>query len=219
MEAYRPAGLWPRIRAFALDYLPIAAYLILLVGAGVVARRVWQPVTDVLFGSPLSGEATGFLLVTLPIGLYFALSEASSRRATWGKLRIGLRVTDVAGQRIGYGRSISRTVLKFIPWEIAHACIWQISFASDKSSPAYVFGFAAVWLLVAVNVVSLLLSRRRQALYDRIAGTLVLRDLAVADRTSASSRRAQVRDRLNRVGASAHAPNTLDRAKGTETCL
>jgi len=173
-ERYPPAGLWVRGRAFALDYLPIAAYLSLIVVAGVVASRMGQPVANRLFGGPLSGEASGFLLITLPVGLYFALSEASPRRATWGKGRTGLQVTDLAGGRMSRARSLSRTALKFVPWELAHACIWQISFAVDRSSPVYVVGFATVWLLVAANVVSLLASPKRQTLYDRIAGTLVV---------------------------------------------
>jgi len=170
-----PAGFWVRSLAFAWDYLPIAAYLGLLVGAGVVADRMWQPLTDVLFGTPLSGEASGFLLITLPVGLYFALSEASQRQATWGKTRTGLRVTDLAGRRLSSVGSLGRTALKFVPWELAHACIWQISFAAVRSSPVYVAGFSLVWLLVFANVVSMLASPKRQTLYDRIAGTLVVR--------------------------------------------
>ena len=168
-----------RSLAFAWDYLPIAAYLILLVVAGVAAGRMWQPVANVLFGSPLSGEASGFLLITLPVSLYFALSEASPRQATWGKRRMSLRVTDLAGRRVSHARSLGRTALKFAPWELAHACVWQISFAADRSSPVYVAGFSLVWLLVVANVVSMLASRGRQTLYDRIAGTLVVRSGAV----------------------------------------
>jgi len=174
-----PAGFWVRILAFAWDYLPIAAYLGLLVGAGVIADRMWQPLANVLFGTPLSGEASGFLLITLPVGLYFALSEASQRQATWGKRRMCLRVTDRAGRRLSHARSLGRTALKFVPWELAHACIWQVSFAADRSSPVYVTGFSLVWLLVAANVVSMLGDPRRRTLYDRIAGTLVVRSGAL----------------------------------------
>lgn len=170
-----PAGLWVRILAFAVDYLPIAAYLAVIVAAGTWLGRSSAPLAGVLFGGPVAGEASGFLLITLPVTLYFALSEASVRQATWGKARMGLMVTGVAGMRLSPLRSLGRTVLKFIPWELAHACIWQISFARDPSSTIYTVGFAIVWLIIGANVASLLVSPTRQTLYDRAAGTLVVR--------------------------------------------
>ena len=127
-----------------------------------------------LFSNPISAEMSGFALITLPISLYFALSEASSSRATWGKRKRHLRVTDLAGGRISPARSLSRTALKFTPWELAHACIWQITFAADKTLPIYMVGFALVWLLVVANVISLLISPKHQTLYDWAAGTLVV---------------------------------------------
>ena len=91
-----------------------------------------------------------------------------------GKRRKGLRVTDLEGRRLSRVRSLARSAFKFIPWELAHTCIWQIRFADDPSSPIYALGFAVVWLAVGVNVLSLLVSPTRRTLYDRLAGTLVV---------------------------------------------
>jgi len=170
-----PAGLLVRSSAFALDYIGIAAYLVVLVASGVVMGQVAPSAVRILFGGPLSGQASGFLLITLPVALYFAVSEASERQSTWGKRRMGLIVTDLSGGRISLARSLSRTVMKFIPWELAHLCIWQISFARDQSSPVYVVGFTLVWIAVGANIVSLWLSPSCQTIYDRIAGTRVVR--------------------------------------------
>jgi len=169
-----PAGMWVRVLAFAIDYLPIAAYLVVLVAGGAWLGRSSQPLARVLFGGPVAAEATGFLLITMPVTLYFALFEASSRQATLGKARMGLMVTGLSGLRLSPLRSVGRTVLKFIPWELAHACIWQVSFARDKSSAIYAVGFAIVWLIIGTNVVSLLVSPTRQTLYDRVVGAVVV---------------------------------------------
>lgn len=174
-DARRPAGLWVRLAAFGLDYLIIAAYLTGLVAAGVLLRLFSPWTAGALFGHPIAGELTGFLLITLPVGLYFALSEASPRQATWGKSRMGLKVTDLEGRRLGRLRSLGRNVLKFVPWELAHACIWQISFAADPSAPIYSIGLAVVWSAVGANLFSLLASPCRQTLYDRLARTVVVR--------------------------------------------
>lgn len=73
-----------------------------------------------------------------------------------------------------FGRSLGRTVLKFIPWELAHTCIWNISLAEGPVPPIYWTGLILVWLLVAANVLSVVTNRERRALYDRIAGTTVI---------------------------------------------
>src|SRR5690606_28098626 len=116
-----------------------------------------------------------FLLVTLPIALYFAASESSARQATWGKQKLKLIVSDRAGNRISFWRALGRTLLKFIPWEMAHTLIWQIQFSEGEPAGWINYGFALVYVLVGLNIASLLISKTRQSLYDWIAGTYVMR--------------------------------------------
>jgi uncharacterized RDD family membrane protein YckC len=66
-------------------------------------------------------EAAGFMLAPL-IGyllfaglvlavaewLYFALMESSNRMATLGKMAIGIKVTDLNGNRVSFGRATGR---------------------------------------------------------------------------------------------------------------
>lgn len=169
------AGLRERLLAFLLDYVPVLAYLLVLVTAGVVLRRAQPAALRAIFGGPWAGEASGFVLVTLPVSFYFALQEASPHQATLGKRRLHLYVVDAEGNRLTLPRSLLRTVLKFVPWELAHLCVWQVSYAARSSSAVYSAGFVLVWLLVAVNALSVVLDPRRRALYDRVAGTAVLR--------------------------------------------
>ena len=169
------AGLWPRLLAFAVDYIAIAAYLVVLVGAGLAAQRFAPGAVTVLFGNPLSGELAGFVLITLPVTLYFALMESSPHQATWGKRRLGLRVQRVDGQPLSRGRALGRAALKFVPWELAHACIWQVTFAGPRPAPLIAVGFSLVWLLVGANLLSLLVNRKHQTLYDWLSDTVVAR--------------------------------------------
>ena len=168
------AGLRPRALAFAVDYLAISAYLVVLVGISLAARQLAPAALGALFGNPFSGELSGFVTITLPVALYFALMESSARQASWGKRRLDLRVQRVDGARLSHSRSLGRTALKFIPWELAHACIWQISFATDKASPLISVGFVVVWLLVGANLLSLLVNRKHQTLYDWLSGSVVV---------------------------------------------
>ncbi len=152
----------------------IAAYLVVLVGA-FAALRAWMPgVASTLFGSPLRGQLSGLALITLPVVTFYAVSEASRRRGTWGKQRLGLQVVAESGEGIGLGCSFVRAAVKFAPWELAHTCIWQITFAGDDVSPVVLVGLSLVYALIGANLLSALRSPRNQALYDRLARTVVV---------------------------------------------
>jgi len=171
--SHRPAGLRVRVFAFAIDYLPILAYLALVVAAGAVVGRTFPEALARPFAHPASAQATGFALVTLPVVLYFALSEASVHRATWGKRRRGLQVVGVDGGRLGLARSSLRTCLKFVPWELAHTAVWGMSLSGGDPAPTHLALLALVWVLVGVNAVGILVWQR--APYDVVAGARVVR--------------------------------------------
>ena len=78
--------------------------------------------------------------------LYFTLTESSPLRATLGKAVIGIAVTDRQGRRIS--------------WLRANGRYW------GKILSSLPFGFG--WLMAGFT-------RRKQALHDFIAGTLVVR--------------------------------------------
>jgi uncharacterized RDD family membrane protein YckC len=168
------AGLWVRIAAFAFDYLIITVYLILMTTLTLAVNWIFPNLLRTLFGNPASGQITGFMVITLPVTIYFALLESSSWQATWGKRWKNLRVVDKNNSRLSRMRAFGRTFLKFIPWELSHACIWQIRFSAGDPSPKIVLGFTLVWILIAVNIASLLVSPTRQTLYDWLAGSYVV---------------------------------------------
>ena len=88
----------------------------------------------------------------LSLGSYFfycVLLESSPWQATVGKRALGLKVTNRRGVRIGFVRAVVRFVAKLL------------------SVATLLLGY----LLVVVT-------KRRQALHDLIAGTLVARDAA-----------------------------------------
>lgn len=172
--AVSPATLWQRIKAFALDYVVIAGYLIVVVGLGVGINWAMPYLAQTLFAKRIRGQFISFMLVTLPVTLYYALLESSPQQATWGKRKIGLRVTDSRGARLNFAHSLGRTLLKFIPWELSHTLIWQLRFTAPESSTLISVGFALVWVLVGANLFSAWMAQKHQALYDLLAGTYVV---------------------------------------------
>jgi uncharacterized RDD family membrane protein YckC len=171
VESY--AGFWQRVAAFTLDYLIILGYLIGIVALSLLTNQIFN--TDSwLFTDRIRAQVVAFLLVTLPVTLYFAASESSVRQATWGKGRLKLKVVNHNGNRIRFWRALGRTVLKFIPWELSHTLIWQIYF-SQQSEPVWInYGFALVYLLLGLNIFSLIITKTNQTLYDLLTSTYVI---------------------------------------------
>lgn len=78
--------------------------------------------------------------------LYSAIMESSRFQGTLGKIVLGIRVTDLSGQRVGFGRATGRY------------------FAKILSAMIFCVGF----LMVAFT-------EKKQGLHDMIASTLVLK--------------------------------------------
>jgi uncharacterized RDD family membrane protein YckC len=166
----RSVSLGTRIIAFLWDYVIISGYIILLIGVSFLIRPLLTPLFTT---NPLSAEVTGFLFITLPVYLYFAVCEGSKSHATWGKRKMGVMVTGINGQSIGLGSSLFRSALKFVPWELAHFTIWHMAIPSDYPESLVYSLLAVVYVLVLIYLISPLWSKNKQTVYDLIAGTVI----------------------------------------------
>ncbi|MGD0827893.1 MAG: RDD family protein [Desulfobaccales bacterium] len=138
------AGFWLRFVAYVIDCLFIS---IVVLGALTVVARIGG-LGGGRFGVNTSGGALGikFCIGILAHWLYWALMESSPQQATLGKMALGLRVTDLQGERLSFARATGRYFGKFISYIIL--CI----------------GFMmAGW------------TEKKQALHDIMAGTLVVK--------------------------------------------
>jgi uncharacterized RDD family membrane protein YckC len=171
------ASPWRRVAAWLLDYLVILGYLIVLTATSLGALS--SPAASMFSSAltmPITAELVGFLTLTGPVILYFALCEASTWQATLGKRALGVVVVGPGGTRLPFGRTIVREVVRFLPWEMAHALIWPLAVPPHKEPlPVTIGGFAVVYLLVFVYLISLFVGAQHRTVYDRIAGSRVMR--------------------------------------------
>jgi uncharacterized RDD family membrane protein YckC len=150
------AGVWLRVAAYFLDYLILEIPLIILAsGAGFIyGISAARDHSSVGFVNPDASLNMSFIIFELCImsvslavhWLYFALQESSSAQATIGKRLIGLKVTNLEGQRIGLGQATGRFFGKIL------------------SGLTLLIGYAMAGF-----------TERKQALHDILAGTLVIR--------------------------------------------
>lgn len=167
------AGFLIRAKAFLFDYVGILLYLGFVTGLFVLFNLTTD-VSQILFRDRITAQLAGFMTVTLPVVLYFTLSESSPKQATWGKSRMRLKVVTCSGYRIGFWRALTRALLKFAPWELAHTLIWEIRFSTGLDPVMINVGFALVYGLIGLNLASLVMSKTKQTLYDLLAGTYVI---------------------------------------------
>lgn len=159
-EASRPEPFSPEYAGFLVRFVAsfidgiIVGILILCILVGFVA--VTAVVGGAMFASgsndaAASGIFTGFccmfVIAILSVQwLYFAFFESSAYMATPGKRLMGLMVTDEQGDRISFGKASVRYFLKM-----------------------------ATNIILYLGYIVILLSSKKQGLYDIIAGTYVVK--------------------------------------------
>jgi uncharacterized RDD family membrane protein YckC len=137
------AGFWMRFLAYLIDtfllsavFFPLGLVLGLAIGA-----------SDGVENSPLLGVAGSLSrVVSIAAGwLYFSLLESSSWQGSVGKKLLGLRVTDMNGQRISFGKATGRY-----------------------------FGKILSGMICLIGFIMAAFTEKQQALHDMLAGTLVV---------------------------------------------
>jgi uncharacterized RDD family membrane protein YckC len=169
------AGIVRRTGAYLIDYVVMFVGFVILQSLVLLPLRTWMLGSDQWMkagGFPL--EAYTLLTISFPTWLYFACSEQSSWQATIGKRVFGLIVTDIRGDGIDFGRAMLRTVIKLLPWELAHLTVNLPTSMFFAPEPQFRFGLLVVFALLVVYPALVLLTRRHQSLHDLIAKTVVL---------------------------------------------
>lgn len=102
------AGFWYRALAFLIDTIisSVAGVLLALpLGFALGVAMASEGIGD---EGLVFAEAFGNLFGMLVSWLYFTISESSGWQASPGKKMLGLRVVDLEGRRIGFGRANAR---------------------------------------------------------------------------------------------------------------
>jgi uncharacterized RDD family membrane protein YckC len=169
METERAIAL-RRLFAFAIDWLVVVLWGGVVFGAVMLATGGDPPRP----ANPWAAQAIGFLTMTAPVTLYFALCESSAMRASLGKRVLALAVSRETGERLPFGSALLRNAVKFVPWEFGHMVAQQAIFSGDAEFPAWLWGPVIIayggplWWLVALIATG-------RTPYDRWASARVAR--------------------------------------------
>tara|TARA_B100001245_G_C22812239_1_gene391130 strand:- start:219 stop:695 length:477 start_codon:yes stop_codon:yes gene_type:complete len=157
MSTTNYAGFWLRFVAVIIDGLIVGAiqFIIIMPILGLFGINMAMNMDD----GNMSDEqamATAFAAmgaagsITIVAGLasilYFTIMEASKFQATFGKLALGLKVTDMNGNPLDFGKALLRNLGKIVSGMILYIGYIMAGFTDKK-----------------------------QALHDMIAGALVVK--------------------------------------------
>ena len=129
-------GFWNRFYAAFIDGI-IANILGFILGIGLVILGIFIP----WFVSDVAIISFSILVVLL----YRAGFESSKYQATIGKLVIGIKVTDLEGNRISFGRAAFRHIIKVV-----------------------------TAIMLGIGYLAIIFSKKKQGLYDMAVGTVVV---------------------------------------------
>lgn len=134
------AGFWRRFGAYIIDSVILA-----------VVYQILTIITNIDTGSefagPQSPEEILFSLVLIAISwLYFALLESSEKQATFGKMALGMQVTDDEGKRISFAKATGRF-----------------------------FGKIISGMILMIGYLMIIWTEKKQALHDKMVRTLVIK--------------------------------------------
>lgn len=130
------AGFWLRLIAFLID---ISGMFVILLVANLTDFYSERNENSTIVETIIEFVMLGYIV-------YFPLMESSAWQATLGKKAVGIKVTTLDGQRIGFGRAIGRFFSRILSQ----------------------FFFCIGYIMAGFT-------EKRQALHDMIAGTLVVR--------------------------------------------
>jgi uncharacterized RDD family membrane protein YckC len=130
------AGFGKRFAAFVIDW--IVTFFVGYIIGYMIGLAMATAGAD-------AAEAMGNVVGIILNWTYFATMESSPLQATLGKLALGIKVTDLEGRRVGFGRATGRYFAKIISA-----------------------------LILMIGFIMAAFTEKRQGLHDLIAGCLVV---------------------------------------------
>lgn len=136
-------GFWRRFLAIIIDNLIISIPFEIIGFALGITSSSYSRYMDILNGTTSSTTMTTqystasimFSIINLVVTiLYFALMESSKYQATLGKMVLGMKVTDMNGERISFARALGRYIAKFLSYMTLFIGFMMAGFTEKKQA-------------------------------------------------------------------------------------
>ncbi len=129
------AGFWKRFAAAWIDSLVTSVIsticAILYVILYLIPLAISVEAEEL---ADINAEAQGYwIVINLAIAwIYYSVFESSGKQGTLGKLAVGIKVTDLQGNRIGFGIAIGRNFTKLFSMMLVFIGFIMVAFTKKK---------------------------------------------------------------------------------------
>ncbi|MBX5482814.1 MAG: RDD family protein [Myxococcaceae bacterium] len=144
-----------------------------------------QFLTSAAFGAPSASwfetrrwrlSAWTMLTMSIPLWTYFTLLDAAPSSATLGKRLLGIHVVNDDGTGLSVPRSLLRTALSLIGWDLAHVSMFvPRNFARANPVPGQYVGLCVATAWLVADLVVTVVTGGHKGLADLILGTKIVR--------------------------------------------
>ncbi len=158
-----------RVSAWLIDWSIIVIYACVLLGIAFLLSRI--RIIDLQVIHPITGQLVGFFSLTLPVVVYCISMEAGSRHGTVGKRILKI---NVAGTPLTKRAIVLRNIIKFLPWECAHAGVQWVRFLNTTDTPVWIWVLLILpQVLMLFYFITIVATKGSRSVYDWIAGTYI----------------------------------------------
>jgi uncharacterized RDD family membrane protein YckC len=133
------AGFWLRFVAVFIDGIVLSIVNLILVtpiigllGLTAASGDYSAFSTDGGMAALIGGIIVTYLAIFIAGWLYYAIMESSNKQGTLGKMLIGLKVTDLEGNRISFGKATGRYFGKIVSAIILYIGFMMAGFTEKK---------------------------------------------------------------------------------------
>lgn len=116
---------------------------------------------------------TILLNFSIPVWIYFIISDSSKSGATLGKRFLGIKTVNQTGNRVSTRQAFFRTSIKMIPWELSHIAGFLLAPEPGLFNTASWSVISLVYLLVFIYLFVAWRNKGEKSIHDIPARTEV----------------------------------------------
>ena len=166
--------LLKRTAAYFIDCVIVFGAVMLVLQWAILSNlRESIGITNEWFESSINMQAYVLLTISIPVWIYFAYFDSSKSTGTFGKRIMRLILTDIELKKISLGKSFIRTILKLLPWELAHIGVIfpePLYFMEEGNVRLLTYIGIALFILYVLSIVT---DKQHRTPYDKFLGTQV----------------------------------------------
>ncbi len=169
-------GFWKRVAAFLIDL--IVGFIGMLPIVLILGLLLIRPTGDYGYNKA-QWNGLGTLVGIIFTWIYYALMESSSYQGTVGKKLLKIKVTDLKGRKIGFGRATGRHFSKILLPVFSSILLTIfvlniIKWGGRLHDILTVFLMLLFVLLFSAGYIMVAFTQKKQGLHDIMAGCLVV---------------------------------------------